>query len=313
MHDPGRLAREARSRARVAILSRDEAAPHGDGRFSPCFPRPRSLPRAPGKVPPARLWEEAEEEGPPQADARSPSCRPRSGLLPGLSALLVADLSLTTEGARLHTLGVPERSAGRRAGMFWLVDPWRRSLPASKGGDRCAAQRVESRTRRMQVLPALRQIPCANACPNCGKAIPSHRGSATRSRHRRSPGATGSRPAVPAGRRRRATAAALHRAPPRLGAVLRPRRLHALFREARPRGGTRGPLGLLRARPGHRGPLRRRRREVHRRRGDGGLGSAGGEGGRRRAGRARRPRAHLGRGGLRKRAQGPSCRPASGS
>ena len=81
-----------------------------------------------------------------------------------------------------------------------------------------------------------------------------------------------------------------HRTSAVLGAVRRPRRLHAARRETGPRGDQRAALALLRACPGHRRPLRRDRREVHRRRRHGGVGGAGRERGRRRAGRPGRPR-----------------------
>ena len=76
------------------------------------------------------------------------------------------------------------------------------------------------------------------------------------------------------------------RAAARVRPVRRPRRLHAVRRGARRGGGPRAADPLLRPGPrGHRA-LRRHRREVHRRRGDGGLGRAGRPRGRR---RARRP------------------------
>ena len=76
------------------------------------------------------------------------------------------------------------------------------------------------------------------------------------------------------------------RAPPRLGPVRRPRRLHAALGAARRRGGARAPLALLRHVPPADRALRRHGREVHRRRGDGGLGHADRDRGRRRARRA---------------------------
>ena len=102
---------------------------------------------------------------------------------------------------------------------------------------------------------------------------------ATVKRHRRSGRAT-----------RRPRAGASDRAPAVLGAVRRPRRVHAARRETGPRGDQRPALALLRARPGHHRPLRRHGREVHRRCRHGRLGSTGRERGRRRAGRAGRPR-----------------------
>ena len=87
------------------------------------------------------------------------------------------------------------------------------------------------------------------------------------------------------------------RAPARLGAVRRPGRLHDALGVARRRGGARAPLALLRHLPPADRALRRHGREVHRRRGDGGVGDADGDRGRRRArgaGRARPRRGGLG-------------------
>ena len=116
--------------------------------------------------------------------------------------------------------------------------------------------------------------------------------------------------ARPLGRRRAGAcaAAARRRAPARLGALRRPRRLHDALGAARPGGGARAPLALLRdLQPADR-PLRRHGREVHRRRGDGGLGHADRDGGRRRARGARgaRPRG----GGLGARRRGRRARAA---
>ena len=96
-----------------------------------------------------------------------------------------------------------------------------------------------------------------------------------------------------------------HRTAARLGALRRPRRLHAFRRGARRGGGPRRPVPVLRA--GRRGdrPPRRDGREVHRRRGHGRLGGAGRPRGRRRAGGAGRPRARRCRPLLRAHDAGP--------
>ena len=78
------------------------------------------------------------------------------------------------------------------------------------------------------------------------------------------------------------------RAAPRLRPVRRPRRLHDAVGVARRRGRPRAARPLLRDGADDRRPLRRHDREVHRRRGDGGLGRADRARGRRRARRARR-------------------------
>ncbi len=84
-----------------------------------------------------------------------------------------------------------------------------------------------------------------------------------------------------------------------LGALRRPRRLHAARRAARPRGGPRAAVPLLRRRPDRHQPVRRRRREVHRRRRHGDLGGAGGGRRRRRTGGPSRSRPPSGRRGAR--------------
>ena len=76
---------------------------------------------------------------------------------------------------------------------------------------------------------------------------------------------------------------AIDRAPSRVDPVRRPRRLDQPRGGPRPGGGPRPAVPLLRDRPGDDRALRRSRREVHRRRRDGGLGNAGGARGRRRA------------------------------
>ena len=88
---------------------------------------------------------------------------------------------------------------------------------------------------------------------------------------------------------------ARRRAPSRHGPVRRPRRLHAVRRGARRGGGPRGPDPLLRHGARDHRCLRRRRREVHRRRGDGRLGRADRAGGRCRAGGPHRARPRRGR------------------
>ena len=90
------------------------------------------------------------------------------------------------------------------------------------------------------------------------------------------------------------------RAPAVLGAVRGPGRIHAAERGTGSRGGPGAPVAVLRHRP-HRGDqVRRHDREVHRRRGDGGLGHSRGRRGRRRA---------CGAGGHGARLRG--CRPGS--
>ena len=84
-------------------------------------------------------------------------------------------------------------------------------------------------------------------------------------------------------------------APPRHRPVRRPRRLHAVRRGARRRGGPRGPDPLLRHGARHHRVVRRHRREVHRRRGDGRLGRPDRAGGRCRAGGPHRARPRRGR------------------
>ena len=80
----------------------------------------------------------------------------------------------------------------------------------------------------------------------------------------------------------------------RLGALRGSGRLHDARRGPRPGGDARAPLALLRhGAPGHR-PVRRHRREVHRRCGHGGLGRPSRAGGRRRASRACRARPRRG-------------------
>ncbi len=73
------------------------------------------------------------------------------------------------------------------------------------------------------------------------------------------------------------------RAPARLRPLRRPGRLHHALGVARRRGGARAPLALLRHVPAADRALRRHGREVHRRRGHGGLGDADRDRGRRRA------------------------------
>ena len=82
------------------------------------------------------------------------------------------------------------------------------------------------------------------------------------------------------------------RAPARLGAVRRSRRLHVALRGARRRGRARAAVPLLRHLPAADRAVRRDGREVHRRRRDGRLGHADGDRGRRRARspRSARPR-----------------------
>ena len=92
------------------------------------------------------------------------------------------------------------------------------------------------------------------------------------------------------------------RAAPRLGAVRRPRRLHVGVGGARRRGHARAALPLLRHCPAADRALRRHGREVHRRRGDGGVGDAGRERGRRRA---------RGAGGARPGRRGARARPCA--
>ena len=77
---------------------------------------------------------------------------------------------------------------------------------------------------------------------------------------------------------------------------------------ARPRGGARAPLALLRHVPPPDRAVRRHGREVHRRRRDGGVGDAGRDRGRRRAGGARGARS--GGGGRRARRRGRRARAA---
>ena len=98
------------------------------------------------------------------------------------------------------------------------------------------------------------------------------------------------------------------RAAPVLGAVRRPRRLHAARRETRPRGDQRAPLPLFRTRPPHHRPLRRDDREIHRRRCHGRVGRPDRERGRRRAGGAGRARGCGVGGRARRRVR---CRPCS--
>ena len=114
--------------------------------------------------------------------------------------------------------------------------------------------------------------PAARFCGECGTPLAGARppGAARRRRPRSS-------------RRPSASPAPVAERRARLGPVRGPRRLHDAVRGARPRGGARAPVALLRARVGRHRPLRRHRREVHRRRGHGGLGRAGGPRGRRRA------------------------------
>ena len=106
----------------------------------------------------------------------------------------------------------------------------------------------------------------------------------------------------------RAGSAAGLRTAPGLGAVRRPRRIHDALGVPRPRGGPRAPGPVLRSLPHPDRAIRRHRREVHRRRGDGRLGIAGGARGRRRAGGAGRPRDHAG--GHRARGRGRHAGPS---
>ena len=78
------------------------------------------------------------------------------------------------------------------------------------------------------------------------------------------------------------TAAVGRRAAAGVGAVRGPGRLHDAERASRSRGGPRAAVALLRPLPIADRALRRHGREVHRRRGDGGLGHAGRARGRRR-------------------------------
>ena len=89
----------------------------------------------------------------------------------------------------------------------------------------------------------------------------------------------------------------------RLRALRRPRRLHDAVGVARRGGGARAPLALLRHVPTADRALRRHRREVHRRCGDGGVGDAGRDGGRCGARRSRGARPRHRRRGARRRAR----------
>ena len=100
------------------------------------------------------------------------------------------------------------------------------------------------------------------------------------------------------------------RAPARHRPLRRPRRLHDVVRESRSRGGARASLALLRYEPAPDRALRRHRREVHRRRGDGRLGHADRDRGRRRASGPRRARSRRRRERTRRRGRRPR---ASGS
>ena len=93
--------------------------------------------------------------------------------------------------------------------------------------------------------------------------------------------------AAPSPRRSPAACRAGRRAAAGLDPLRRPGRVHHAVGGPRRRGRARAPVALLRHLPDADRPLRRHRREVHRRRGDGGVGRAGGDGGRRRAGGAR--------------------------
>ena len=73
------------------------------------------------------------------------------------------------------------------------------------------------------------------------------------------------------------SAIAGRRAPTRHGPLRRPRRLYNALRVARRRGGARTAVALLRHLPATDRTLRRDGGEIHRRRGDGGLGNTSGD------------------------------------
>ena len=103
------------------------------------------------------------------------------------------------------------------------------------------------------------------------------------------------------------------RAPARLRALRRPRRLHAASRSRATRGDSRAALALLRHLPAADRAVRRHGGEVHRRRGDGRVGHADRDRGRCRAGGSRRARPRRGRLGARARRSAPrSFAPAPG-
>ena len=111
--------------------------------------------------------------------------------------------------------------------------------------------------------------PLAGVCSSCGSTNPAG------NRFCGDCGASLTRPAnVPA--RTHAGRGTDRRAPPRVGPVRRPGRLHDGLGRTRRRGDARAVVALLRPRPHADRPLRGDGREVHRRRGDGGLGHAGG-------------------------------------
>ena len=122
--------------------------------------------------------------------------------------------------------------------------------------------------------------PLAASCPTCGTANPPGAkfcSECATPLARHGP-ARGLGPAETRPRRRRAPA---HRrpghgcrAPAGERPVRRPRRVHAVRGRTRRRGGARDPHPLLRHRERRDRPVRRHRREVHRRRRDGGLGRA---------------------------------------
>ena len=149
---------------------------------------------------------------------------------------------------------------------------------------------------RAQVLPRVRRAACARPCPACGAGNPPAA---------KFCGDCGTRPRrgrdVTACRAGRASG----RAAPRVRPLRRPRRLHHGLGGARRRGHAGAADALLRCRTHDHRALRRDGREVHRRRGHGRVGRAGGPGGRRRAGRPRRARPR--RGGARARPRPPSA------
>ena len=162
---------------------------------------------------------------------------------------------------------------------------------------------------RAAVLRVVRR--CARSDVRHPAAQPSRRASAS--------AATADRPltaAAPAAgcRHRHRAAEPRDRAAPRLRPLRRPGRLHGALGVPRRGGGARAPVALLRHLPPADRALRRHGREVHRRRGDGGVGHAGRDRGRRRARGAGRARPGRGRlraraGGRRRGAAGP-CRGA---
>ena len=268
--------RGAARRDRGAAAGRAAAAARG-----PCAPVPREADRRRGGLP-GRRGALPRARAPLLARGHAARARRGDAERSALARRGARDLRAARRDAVARACGgVARRGGGRRVTCAEL-----RHREHAPGGSsaRSAARRSPSAARPA----APRTSPGDAFCGECGAPL-GCRGTSGRPPARRTRG----------------------RAPARLGALRRPRRLHRRVREPRRRGDARAALPLLRHLPAADRALRRDGREVHRRRGDGRLGHADRDRGRRRARRPRRARPR--RRGLRARRRGRrarACAPA---